>query len=660
MSIIYRPLDGSHEDIRLIDLLPSFEENSELRCRIRHTSLKDADYKALSYVWGDPTDREGIEVEYEYQDVSLSQNSTEVFSTTVGANLGSALRHLRDKELKLTLWADAICIDQSNNDEKSAQVRLMAMIYKSASEVVVWLGPAAECSDDAMDVLAEVGTEAERFYFDDPVGGIYDKLSELNTWEVDKPVDDRGRSMKSFLGKVSGRGVESRHGIFSPVALVALTNRTWWSRVWVLQEYMLASTVTFACGSRRVPGTQLSSALMTFFGFSQSLVAKDPARNPDFTDYERDVGGNSVSSHSFWMVRSRDVGSREDFSLFDLASTLYDQRNKDTVMQATDSRDKLYALLGMAQNTIDLLPNYNYTCGDVYTEAMMAMLSSGELIALSSCLPQLHNLKLPSWVVDWTSKFATPFNNRTAFVPAGERQSSLNFSMDEGIISTTVLSILGSKVSTISHVGSSWTGCRARIFELSDQLITSIARQRNMVPSEAPLARELSDTILKHQAASTWISELKEILTESSEYQAPYNDTVFNIIICGDISPDNEKKIDGLRRGLGLLEDTGLSDVELWMEDLQSPGDIYHVVQRIPSKAENFRLFVSAAGYVGYAPEETQEQDSLVIFFGAPTPFIIRPLENGRYRFLGPAYVEGIMMGEFMKGDYVEETFNLE
>jgi hypothetical protein len=109
------------------------------------------------------------------------------------------------------------------------------------------------------------------------------------------------------------------------------------------------------------------------------------------------------------MMRSREVDNRENFSLFDLASTLYDQRNKDTVMQATDSRDKLYALLGMAQNTVGLLPNYNYTCGDVYTEAIIAMLSSGALIALSSCLPQLHNLKLPSWVVDRTSEFSYPF-----------------------------------------------------------------------------------------------------------------------------------------------------------------------------------------------------------------------------------------------------------
>jgi hypothetical protein len=56
--------------------------------------------------------------------------------------------------------------------------------------------------------------------------------------------------------------------------------------------------MNFASCSRRVPGTQFSFALMTFFGFSRSLAVKDPARNPDFTEYERDVGRSSVSSHS--------------------------------------------------------------------------------------------------------------------------------------------------------------------------------------------------------------------------------------------------------------------------------------------------------------------------------------------------------------------------
>src|ERR1700753_1405370 len=116
MSIVYRPLDNSCEEIRLLDLLPSLEQGSQLRCRVRHSTIKDAEYRALSYVWGDPTNREDIEVEYEPSGHFSNSHATDVFGTTVGANLASALRHLRDKDLVLTLWADAICIDQGNND----------------------------------------------------------------------------------------------------------------------------------------------------------------------------------------------------------------------------------------------------------------------------------------------------------------------------------------------------------------------------------------------------------------------------------------------------------------------------------------------------------------------------------------------------------------
>lgn len=37
-------------------------------------------------------------------------------------------------------WADAICINQADNEEKSFQVNQMGDIYDKAAEVIVWLG----------------------------------------------------------------------------------------------------------------------------------------------------------------------------------------------------------------------------------------------------------------------------------------------------------------------------------------------------------------------------------------------------------------------------------------------------------------------------------------------------------------------------------------
>jgi hypothetical protein len=657
MSIVYRPLDNTREEIRLLDLLPSLEQGSQLRCRVRHSTIKDAKYHALSYAWGDPTNREDIEVEYEPSGHLSNKHTADVFGTTVGANLASALRHLRDKDLVFTLWADAICIDQGNNDEKSEQVQLMAKIYKTASQVIVWLGPAGEGSDNAIDALTEIGREAERFHFDRT---IYSKMSDPSIWEVDDPVDDRGVSMKSFLDKISGQSSESGQGTFSPVELEALTKRLWWSRVWVLQEMLLASTATFACGYRRLPDTQFRLAIMAFFGFRHVSLQKDPVRNTNMTDYERSVGKSDVSIQSSWMLTMKPLIQDGTLLLFDLAMELYNGTCRFT---ATDPRDKIYGLLGIAGYLSNRLrPDYNYNCADVYTQAMMEFLHSGNMFSLSCFLPKLHNLQLPSWVIDWTSEFGTPFDfdDEIKFTSAGETQSSVNFDIESGVLSKAVMSIKGCRVSTIARKGFSWPECLTIGLKSSDELTTALTeRKRRSDISKLNLVNDPVDTFRDYLGAINWISELRQALTASPVYESLDYDPVFNIIRCGDTIDNGRGRVESVRRGLRLLEGTGLADLDMWIQDFRSTGDIAHLVAELRYKAQNYRYFATATGLVGYVPDEAREDDIVVIFFGALTPSIIRALDNDRYQFIGPAYIEGIMMGEFMKGDYVEETFKL-
>lgn len=53
--------------------------------------------------------------------------------------------------MSVILWADAICIDQIDNDEKSHQVQQMRRVYEMAESTLVWLGPAADNSDILID-----------------------------------------------------------------------------------------------------------------------------------------------------------------------------------------------------------------------------------------------------------------------------------------------------------------------------------------------------------------------------------------------------------------------------------------------------------------------------------------------------------------------------
>jgi hypothetical protein len=55
-----------------------------------------------------------------------------------------------------SIWIDAICINQADDDEKAVQVAKMHHIYRKAKFVVVWLGAAQDGSDLAMNAIANV------------------------------------------------------------------------------------------------------------------------------------------------------------------------------------------------------------------------------------------------------------------------------------------------------------------------------------------------------------------------------------------------------------------------------------------------------------------------------------------------------------------------
>jgi hypothetical protein len=67
--------------------------------------------------------------------------------------------------------------------------------------------------------------------------------------------------------------------------------------------------------------------------------------------------------------------------------------------------------------------------------------------------------------------------------------------------------------------------------------------------------------------------------------------------------------------------------------------------------ARQCRLFTSDNGRLGYAPHTSLEGDQIVIFYGVPSPLVIREMEPGFYTMLGPAYIHGVMEGEFIRDE---------
>ena len=126
----YSPVNTTSRDIRLLTLHPG-EWQDDIHCDLFVASLdKNPDYQTLSYTWGDSTSTKPLFI-----------NSIEVRATQ---NLEAALRHIRHNAVSLTLWVDAICINQDNSAERTHQVSMMGQIYKSCTHCYMWLG----CPDE--------------------------------------------------------------------------------------------------------------------------------------------------------------------------------------------------------------------------------------------------------------------------------------------------------------------------------------------------------------------------------------------------------------------------------------------------------------------------------------------------------------------------------
>jgi hypothetical protein len=130
-SLCYEKLQVNSREIRILSLLPG-RWLSPIRTTLKKISLDDdiVKYCAVSYAWGDPNDTKSIFV----GDVPLQ----------IPCNLENCLQHLRRQEVTLLLWADSVCINQRNSQEKSQQILMMSEIFRRCSTTFIWLGvPAA-------------------------------------------------------------------------------------------------------------------------------------------------------------------------------------------------------------------------------------------------------------------------------------------------------------------------------------------------------------------------------------------------------------------------------------------------------------------------------------------------------------------------------------
>ncbi|KAF7193482.1 Heterokaryon incompatibility protein 6, OR allele [Pseudocercospora fuligena] len=300
------------------------------------------DYEALSYTWGSPKNPIAIAVAQEdyYRTVKVTRNCAE------------ALDALRLRDRPRLLWIDAMCINQKDEKEKSAQVSLMASIYRDAFRVTAWLGPALEDTKVAFDWIRKVNTHVS----------LNPQTNELS------PLSDDCRWMQP-----GGYALIDEDEV---CALARLLSHPWFERVWIWQEIRLGySRAVLKCGKFEIAWAAFCAA--DRYGIGKTF--KGPSHK------------TLLSRSDTYVRRLRDIRPRSILPLLDFMRS----------SKCRDRRDRLFAVRDMVYpDSKERLgqPDYSKHWHAVYTGLCVR---SGTLDFLRFVTEHKEH-ELPSWVPDWT------------------------------------------------------------------------------------------------------------------------------------------------------------------------------------------------------------------------------------------------------------------
>lgn len=336
----YKPLDLEQHAFRLIRLAKG--SGPEIECELIHAFLDGGDiapYDALSYTWGNPEITKSIKLN------DKRFNITE--------NLFHALQHLRLQDVDRMLWVDAVCIDQAHKEELGHQVRQMGKIYSQAHQVIIWLGLGTFGTDVLMDSLKTLHEKCNKYAYR---GWSTTDQRWMDLWlqVQESQASDHG----SYLQLYQRRGIKQ------------ILERSWFRRVWILQEVANAKLAIICVGTKSI-----SSSI---FALAPWLVGV-PLEHHCQVVFDIMPGQSRKTS---WWNEKRD---------------LYTLLRKFNGSEATDSRDQIYALLGISSDAYDsdnIRADYTKTPSQVINTASLFLfgISGSQYHTMSEFLDNLTSL----------------------------------------------------------------------------------------------------------------------------------------------------------------------------------------------------------------------------------------------------------------------------
>ncbi|QGI80021.1 unnamed protein product [Fusarium fujikuroi] len=449
-SNLYRNLDKRKQEIRLIELSTQTGGDGILECKLLPATLLTdirKQYLALSYCAGDPTNT---------KEIMVSGVKCNVF-----ANLHHALvlaRHYwiqSSEEGPLRLWIDQLCINQHDLSERSHQVGFMRDIYQSAERTLACLSTSTT-SGEGLKWFNDL-CDAVPFQADDE-SLKYDAEEKLGT-EGGTELQDLTRESAALrhiskscdFGQLWFRiGVYLCDNMYTGqfvdgwIAFYDVLTSPWWNRVWICQEFLVSSQVTFMFGNHFISWEKCWRNLESFCSTYEFVLRH---RN-NFQKLQERKGLSLDSTDDGQVCRLlkvvRDSDNYRQAAHVKRAVKMKIHWNGSMHIRAllshsrscksSDDRDRVYAILGLASPGYQIFPesSYHMTAAQVMITTTKAIIDKEDSLCIlvqATTLVRSRNLEVPSWVVDWTitKESQIPgdhFGNMLLFIMHGFTQES--------------------------------------------------------------------------------------------------------------------------------------------------------------------------------------------------------------------------------------------
>ncbi|KAG5788179.1 hypothetical protein H9Q69_012761 [Fusarium xylarioides] len=576
-----------------------------LRCKLHVCGLNEneAAYEALSYTWGKPDSSSDRKIEIIANGASHSM--------LISGNLYIALWELQRSNTSRVIWADAICINQEDVQERGQQVALMERIFNSAWQVIIWLGEETDRCCCGKTVL-----EASLSSISNAFSGICSINNEWLAQSGQKTLEATYQVL-SQDGQCIVRHVNIDDTIICQSAMLQLFRRRWFSRIWVLQEVVLARHAIVQLGSHQVP--------WEWVGLAAAIVV----HKPEVTLGRAMVPTGAMNTYLMYRLSI----SQKCFPglKFSFAQLLQATRH----FESKDPKDKIYGLLGVRTTdsiATKIVPDYREitTRQKVYEDIAKPMLGTDSPLTFLSGAGTFGTFdrSVPSWVPSWhkcRSWTILPTNQNPGFQCSSGARMELHPEKKAGEL--VLKGVIIDRISTIRDHRDYWENFDENDKSLNNFLNQSRWNRQSWRKCAMTLTCGGDGRAYPIDDEAAHLADLAALVLSASAHWV-----IRDLIALRDvIEPEGKEMTQGD-----------------YLNEIAECGNTRRYISAVKPMRDPYRLFKTSSADFGVGPVDMRIGDKLCVLLGAEVPFLLRPKGDG-YLVIGECYVYDLMHGEILE-----------